>query len=150
MKIQTFSHDVVKELHDGDPAVRVIVEQLGIHSSCEEFSDGKKATVYDNLMPCEYNVNVRFAWCKQNMHAPLTYTVLLPLNKYFQQLTCTLAQPSPPPASMPHSWSWPLLHSLEAPGAYQAGTTDSRQTKNVILITNIQCCYSCSSYTVSD
>lgn len=47
MKIQTFPHDVVKELHDGDPAIRVIVEQLGIHSGCEEFSDEKEGIVYD-------------------------------------------------------------------------------------------------------
>lgn len=73
MKIQTFSHDIVKELHDGDPAVRVIVEQLGVHSGCEEFSVGKKATVtLCHLMPCGYKVNVRFKhlntntndWCK--------------------------------------------------------------------------------------
>lgn len=42
MKIQTFPHDVVKELHDGDPAVRVAVEQLGVHSGCEEFTEGKR------------------------------------------------------------------------------------------------------------
>lgn len=40
--VQTFPHDVVKELHDGDPAVRVAVEQLGVHSGCEEFSGGKR------------------------------------------------------------------------------------------------------------
>ncbi len=41
-RAQTFPHDVVKELHDGDPAVRVAVEQLGVHSGCEEFSDGQR------------------------------------------------------------------------------------------------------------
>ena len=32
----TFPHDIVKELHDGDASVRVVVEQLGINSGCEE------------------------------------------------------------------------------------------------------------------
>ena len=45
MKVHTFPHDIVKELHDGDPAVRVVVEQLGVHSGCEEFSEGKKRRV---------------------------------------------------------------------------------------------------------
>lgn len=40
MKLQTFPHDIVEELHDGDPAIRVVVQQLGVHSSCEEFSEG--------------------------------------------------------------------------------------------------------------
>lgn len=44
---QTFPHDVVKELHDGDPAIRVIVKQLGIHSGCEKFSEGKKGDFTD-------------------------------------------------------------------------------------------------------
>lgn len=42
MEVQTFSHDVVKELHDGDPAVRVAVEKLGVHSGCEKFSEGRR------------------------------------------------------------------------------------------------------------
>ena len=42
MKTQTFPHDIVKELHDGDSAVRVVVEELCIHSGGEEFSEGKE------------------------------------------------------------------------------------------------------------
>lgn len=41
-KVQTFPHDVVEELHDGDPTVRVTVQQLGVNSGCEEFSKSKK------------------------------------------------------------------------------------------------------------
>lgn len=42
MEIQTFPHNIVKELHDRDSAIRVVVEQLGVHSGCEEFSKGKE------------------------------------------------------------------------------------------------------------
>lgn len=35
----TFSHDIIKELHDGDASVRVVMEQLGIHSGGEEQSE---------------------------------------------------------------------------------------------------------------
>lgn len=42
MQVQTFPHDVVEELHDGDPAVRVVVQQLCIHPGCEEFSERKE------------------------------------------------------------------------------------------------------------
>lgn len=41
-KVQTFPHDIVEELHDGDPPVRVTVQQLGVNSGCEEFSESKK------------------------------------------------------------------------------------------------------------
>lgn len=41
MKTQTFPHDIVEELHDGDSAVWVVVQQLGVNSGCEEFSEGK-------------------------------------------------------------------------------------------------------------
>lgn len=50
MKVQTFPHDVVKELHDGDPAVRVAVQQLGVHSSCEEFSEGGDIFTFHNVI----------------------------------------------------------------------------------------------------
>ena len=37
---QTFSHDVIEELHDGNPPIGVTVEQLAIHPGCEELSAG--------------------------------------------------------------------------------------------------------------
>lgn len=46
MKYQTFPHDIVEELHDGDPAVRVVVQQLSVHSSCEEFSEGGETNLF--------------------------------------------------------------------------------------------------------
>lgn len=42
MAHQTFSHDIVKELHNGDSTIRVIVEQLGINSGCEKLSEEQK------------------------------------------------------------------------------------------------------------
>lgn len=51
MKVQTFPHDIVEELHDGDPAVRVVVQQLGIHSSCEEFSEGGETNLIHYVTP---------------------------------------------------------------------------------------------------
>lgn len=44
MAHQTFSHDIVKELHNGDSTIRVIVEQLGINSGCEKLSEEQKKT----------------------------------------------------------------------------------------------------------
>lgn len=46
MKVQTFPHDVVEELHDGDPAVGIVVQQLGINSSSEEFSEGGETNLF--------------------------------------------------------------------------------------------------------
>lgn len=46
MKVQTFPHDVVEELHDGDPAVGVVVQQLGVNSSCEELSEGGETNLF--------------------------------------------------------------------------------------------------------
>ena len=37
---QTFSHDVIEELHDGNPPIGVTVEQLAIHPGCEKLSAG--------------------------------------------------------------------------------------------------------------
>lgn len=53
MKVQTFPHDVVEELHDGDPAVGVVVQQLGINSSCEEFSEGGETNLF---FPQSYSI----------------------------------------------------------------------------------------------
>jgi len=47
MRIQTFPHDVVKELHDGDPAIRVIVEQLWVNSGGKEFPERQKGEEED-------------------------------------------------------------------------------------------------------
>lgn len=41
MKVLTFPHDIVEEMHNGDPPIRVIVQQLGIDSGREEFSEGE-------------------------------------------------------------------------------------------------------------
>ena len=38
---QTFSHDIIEELHDGNPPIRVAVEQLPIHPGCEKLSEGE-------------------------------------------------------------------------------------------------------------
>lgn len=46
MKVHTFPHDVVKELHNGDPTVRVAVQQLGVNSGCEEFPEGGERNFY--------------------------------------------------------------------------------------------------------
>ena len=56
MKVRTFPHDVVEELHDGDAAVRVAVEQLGVNSGCEEFSGGKREEEINCyfLLPCHF------------------------------------------------------------------------------------------------
>lgn len=41
MKVLTFPHDIVEEMHNGDPSIRVIVQQLGIDSGREELSEGE-------------------------------------------------------------------------------------------------------------
>lgn len=46
MKAQTFPHDIIEELHDGDPPIRVVVQELGVHSRCEELSEGGKTHLY--------------------------------------------------------------------------------------------------------
>lgn len=50
MKVRTFPHDVVEELHDGDPAVGVAVEQLGVHSGCEEFTEVKRGEKWSEAL----------------------------------------------------------------------------------------------------
>lgn len=39
MTFLTFPHDIVEEMHDGDPPIRVVVQQLGIDSCREEISE---------------------------------------------------------------------------------------------------------------
>lgn len=56
MEVLTFPHDVVKELHDGDPAIRVAVEQLGVHSGCEEFSEGKRGEKGGEIVTFSYSI----------------------------------------------------------------------------------------------
>ena len=40
--IGTFPHDIVEELHDGDSAVGITVEQLGVDFGCEELSERER------------------------------------------------------------------------------------------------------------
>lgn len=95
MKTQTFPHNIVKELHDGDSAIRVVVEQLGVYSGCEEFSKGKErgGAVYRSLCSITWS----------NCLVETCYAPLLPVNFCFLLLTCIWAQPSPPPAGRLHN-----------------------------------------------
>lgn len=41
MAILTFPHDVVEEVHNGDPPVWVVAQQLGVDSRREELSEAE-------------------------------------------------------------------------------------------------------------
>lgn len=87
MAHQTFSHDIVKELHNGDSTIRVIVEQLGINSGCEKLSEEqkKKQKTSDTFLRGDGSMQYRV------------------VSLWFAFLTCTWAQLSHPLAGRLHN-----------------------------------------------
>lgn len=71
MMVQTFPHDIVEELHDGDPAVRVVVQQLGIHSGCEEFSEGGETNLFHYVTLFSLKATLPYIISAVNMFPPL-------------------------------------------------------------------------------